>query len=421
MSNIPKLPKGTRDFYPENQRIQNFIFDSWKKTCNSYGYEEYEGPIFEHLDLFTRKSGEEIISQLYAFQDKGGRDIALRPEMTQSLARMVNQKGNTLKKPFKWFSIPRLYRYERAQKGRLREFYQLNMDIIGTESLNAEVDLLSSIVSLLQAFGLGADDFQIGISSRKLLNALLVQREIKDINQVYAALDKRAKIGEEKFYDLLKENGVLDADIEFLNNFMQSKNITEIRTFCQSEDAESSLNELVYIFEMFDSMGLKEYLEIDLTVVRGLAYYTGVVFEVFDKQKSMRAIAGGGRYDDLCSMLGGQPTTGVGFGVGDVVLGNLLEEKGLLKGVSKGNIDFYLVSFEDKPIELFTLAQQIRAKGYTCNHPLTFQKFKKQLDAANASGAQKVVFVGSDKAGAGEIELKDFATGEQGVVKLEEL
>ncbi|MGL1934795.1 MAG: histidine--tRNA ligase [Fibrobacterales bacterium] len=421
MSNIPKLPKGTRDFYPENQRIQNFIFDSWKKTCNSYGYEEYEGPIFEHLDLFTRKSGEEIISQLYAFQDKGGRDIALRPEMTQSLARMVNQKGNTLKKPFKWFSIPRLYRYERAQKGRLREFYQLNMDIIGTESLNAEVDLLSSIVSLLQAFGLGDDDFQIGISSRKLLNALLVQREIKDINQVYAALDKRAKIGEEKFHDLLKENGVLDADIEFLNKFMQSKNITEIKGFCESEDAETALNELIYIFEMFEKMGLKKYLEIDLTVVRGLAYYTGVVFEVFDKQKSMRAIAGGGRYDDLCSMLGGQATTGVGFGVGDVVLGNLLEEKGLLKDASKGMIDFYLVSFEDAPIKLFTLAQQIRAKGYTCSHPLAFQKFKKQLDAANASGAQKVVFVGSEKAGAGEIEVKDFATGEQSVVKLEEL
>ncbi len=421
MSNTPKLPKGTRDFYPEDQRIQNFIFNSWRKTCESYGYDEYEGPIFEHLDLFTRKSGEEIISQLYAFQDKGGRDIALRPEMTQSLARMVNQKGNTLKKPFKWFSMPRLYRYERAQKGRLREFYQLNMDILGTDSLNAEVDLLSSIVTLLNSFGLSDNDYQIGISSRKLLNALLVQREIKDINQVYAALDKRAKIGEEKFHELLSENGVTEDDITFLNDFMKSQNISEIKEFCESEDSHKALEELVYIFEMFAQLGLEEYLAIDLTVVRGLAYYTGVVFEVFDKNKSMRAIAGGGRYDDLCSMLGGQPTTGVGFGVGDVVLGNLLQEKGLLEGVDKPQVDFYLVSFEENPTELFNLAQKIRTKGHSCNHPLSFQKFKKQLDAANNAGAQKVVFVGSDKAGEGEIEVKDFATGKQSVVKIEDL
>ena len=214
-------PKGTRDFYPDSMRLQRYILDTWKNTCLSFGYEEYESPTFEHLELYTQKSGDEIVSQLYHFQDKGGRDLALRPEMTPSLARMVNQKGSGLKLPLRWFSVPRLFRYERAQKGRLREFFQLNMDIIGCEELWAELDIITGAIEIFKAFGLNNaeskkkpevsnSDFVVGISSRKLLVALLRFLNIPPSQYagVYVALDKRAKISPENFKTLLTEAGV---------------------------------------------------------------------------------------------------------------------------------------------------------------------------------------------------------------------
>ena len=421
MAQTPQSPKGTRDFYPEDQAIQNHIFDHWKSACLRFGYEEYEAPMFEHLELYTGKSGDEIVSQLYNFTDKGDRNIALRPEMTPSLARLVIQKGSALRKPFKWFSMPRLFRYERAQKGRLREFFQLNMDILGTESLNAEVDLLLAICHLLESFGLKEGDFEIGVNNRRLLQAILDQRQIQDAMPVYQAFDKRAKVKPEEFAKLLADAGLKQDDIEFLSQFMNSSSLAEIKTFCQSPEALSSLEELEFVLTSLENLGYKNTVRLDLNIVRGLAYYTGIVFEVFDASKSMRAVAGGGRYDNLCATLGGQSVTGVGFGMGDVVLKDLLTEKGLIPTQFPSALDYYIVSFDDNFAKMFALANTLRQKGFKVSHNLVIQKFNKQLENANKSGAKNVIFLGSDKVSVTQIEVKNLLSGEQSIIELDSL
>ena len=416
----PPLPKGTRDFYPESMRIQNYIFDTWRKAALRFGYEEYEGPMFEHLELYTGKSGEEIVSQLYDFMDKGGRHIALRPEMTPTLARLVIQKGNSLRKPFKWFSMPRLFRYERAQKGRLREFFQLNLDIIGTESIYAEADLLSAIVFMLQDFGLKADDFCIGVSSRKLLNAFLEEIGVSDAAKVYPVLDRRLKIEKGDFYRELAEAGLSEEQTQKLDSLMDSKSIEDVASKIQGEVSNAALGEIRKLFQTLEYSGASKSVALDLSIVRGLAYYTGIVFEVFDKGKSMRAIAGGGRYDSLTETLGGQKVPGVGFGMGDVVLANLLEERGLLPS-SRQSLDFFVASFTNDMDKTFSVASVLRKRGFTVSHPLAPAKLGKQMEQANAQGAKVVVYVDGDKAPVGGFEYKILSSGISGAGTLEEI
>jgi histidyl-tRNA synthetase len=408
-----QTPKGTRDFYPEDQAVQNYLFDKWKAVCQRYGYEEYEGPMFEHLELFTGKSGDEIVGQLYHFQDKGGRDLSLRPEMTPTLARLVNQRNRELKKPFKWFSIPRLFRYERAQKGRLREFYQLNMDIMGTDSVYAEADLIAAIIALLLEFGLSNADFAVGISSRRLLVEYLAQTGVNTPDKVYPALDKRAKLSPQAFHKMLDEAEVSANQAKALDAFMACESLEELDKLCQSQGTQSALAELQELFRILKLTGLQSYFSLDLSVVRGLAYYTGIVFEVFDKAKSMRAIAGGGRYENLTARLGGEPITGIGFGMGDVVLKDLLEERGLLPADTRPGLDIWIVSFSGNMDLLFALGQELRQSGLSCSHMLSEQKVKKQLDAANRSGARFVLFADSESNTDSLVEIKDLHSGEQ--------
>ena len=411
---IPQLPKGTRDFYPEAQRIQNYIFDTWRSVAESFAYEEYEGPMFEHLELYTGKSGEEIVSQLYNFKDKGDREIALRPEMTPTLARLVIQKARELKKPFKWFSMPRLFRYEKAQKGRLREFFQLNMDIIGTESIYAEADLMASIATMLRKFGLKDGEFAIGVSSRKLLATYLEEIGAPNPALVYPVLDRRLKIGPEAFAKALAEAGLTEDQVKKLDDFMSCKSIEEVRAAVKSENATAALAEIEDLFATLTAAGYGECVNLDLSIVRGLAYYTGIVFEVFDKGKSMRAIAGGGRYDSLTEKLGGERIPGVGFGMGDVVLADLLAEHNLLPS-PKQSVDFYIASFTNDMKKVFETAQMFRDAKYgncSVSHPLAPMKMGKQLDQANYQGAKIVVYVDGSKAGAGEFEYKDMRVGE---------
>ncbi len=409
----PQLPKGTRDFYPESMRVQNFIFDTWRRAALRFGYEEYEGPMFEHLELYTDKSGDEIVSQLYDFTDKGDRRIALRPEMTPTLARLVIQKGNSLKKPFKWFSLPRLFRYERAQKGRLREFFQLNLDIIGTDSIFAEADLLAAIASMLFDFGLKAEDFVIGVSSRKLLNTYLQEIGTPDASKVYPILDRRLKIGKESFEMELAAAGLSKEQSEKLDQFMNCKSISDVDAIIQSEASKEALAEIQRLFGTLKAAGFADCVTLDLSVVRGLAYYTGIVFEVFDKGKSMRAIAGGGRYDSLCEKLGGSRVPGVGFGMGDVVLADLLNDHGLLPD-PKQILDIYVASFTNDMDQIFKVASLFRAKGFSVSHPLAEAKLGKQMEQANNQGAKWVVYVDGDKAPEGQFEFKNLATGELG-------
>jgi histidyl-tRNA synthetase len=416
-----KTPKGTRDFFPDYQVIQDYIFDKWKEACLLSGYQGYEGPMFEHLELYTGKSGDEIVDQLYTLQDKKGRDLALRPEMTPTLARMINQKGPSLKKPAKWFSIPRLFRYEKAQKGRLREFFQLNLDIMGCEGIEGEVDLLLAITRMLKSFGLTQADFQIGISSRSILSALLKQRNVDNDAGVYAALDKKAKSSPEAFAKLLSEAGLNEEDQSFFADFMNVKNLTELKPFCQTEEATAAFDELNSLFETLNKLGAGEYIALDLHVVRGLAYYTGVVFEVFDKAKSMRAIAGGGRYDNLTKVLGGQAVTGVGFGMGDVVLRDLLEEKGLLPESLASQTDVFVATFNSDTLLAFEVSENLRDLGLKSQHSLKSQKIKKQLDLSNYFGAKYVLFADAEANTDGKFEVKNLKTGEQNMFSLNEL
>jgi histidyl-tRNA synthetase len=416
-----QTPKGTRDFLPDDERIQQFIFAKWRMVCESFGYEPYEGPTFEHLELYTGKSGAEIVEQLYHFQDKGGRDLSLRPEMTPTLARMVAAQGGSLRKPVKWYSIPRLFRYERAQKGRLREFYQLNMDILGTDSLNAEVDLLLAINALLGSFGLDAKDFRIGVSSRRLLQAMLLQLGVQDPAPVYSALDKRAKIDEAAFRQMLGAAGLESERQEFLDRFMGCSSLEQLAPLCETDETQSALQELSWVLGRMAELGAGASVVLDLSVVRGLAYYTGIVFEVFDSAKEMRAIAGGGRYDDLCDKLGGQKVTGVGFGLGDVVLRNLLEQRGLLPQGKNQRLDYWIASFSEELLPVFRLAAELRARGHRVGHGLEARKFAKQMQEADANGAAAVILLGSQAAGPGEVELKDLRSGEQKVVRIEAL
>ena len=412
-------PKGTRDFYPEEMRVQNHIFDGWRKVCRLFGYAEYEGPTFEHLELYTGKSGEEIVGQLYAFKDKGDRNLALRPELTPTLARMINQKGPALRKPVKWFSIPRLYRYERMQKGRLREFFQLNMDIVGCETVAAEADLIGAVVEMLKGFGLGPADFSVMISSRALLSGFLGQLGVEEERKpsVYTALDKRSKAGAEEFQRMLGEAGFPVELASRLEAFFQCRGIPEV-TALMGEDAVG-LKELSALFRLLTDSGYAEYVSLDASVVRGLAYYTGIVFEVFDRSKSLRAIAGGGRYDNLLAKVGGQKLTGVGFGMGDVVLSDLLREKGLLPA-ERGGVEYFLADLMPAELprkELLRLASGLRAKGRSVSYSLNGGKLKKQLAEADDLGAHKLIFFGSDRAPAGSFEVKDLASGEQIIVE----
>jgi histidyl-tRNA synthetase len=421
-----QTPKGTRDFYPADMRLQNHVFDGWRRVCLAFGYEEYEGPTFEHLELYVGKSGPEIVEQLYHFKDKGDRDLALRPELTPTLARMVNAKGSSLRKPLKWFSIPRLYRYERAQRGRLREFFQLNMDIVGCETVAAEADLIAAVIEMLRGFGLGSGDFAVRVSSRALLSEFLDRLGVAAAGKagVYAALDKRAKVGEEEFRRLLGELGAASF-AEELERFFQCRSLDDLsRVFPNPSAGESAaLADLRNLFALLSGLGLEGFITLDTSVVRGLAYYTGIVFEVFDKGLNLRALAGGGRYDSLMASLGGDPVSAVGFGMGDVVLAELLKEKGLLPQGRPG-VDYYLADLATQELpnlELLSLAQRLRTKGRSVSYALKGGKFKKQMEEANDAGAKRVLFFGSDRAPAGSYEVKDLASGEQKILKEEEL
>ncbi|MFC1585198.1 histidine--tRNA ligase [Fibrobacterota bacterium] len=417
-----QTPKGTRDFYPDAMRIQNHIFRIWRDTCLAFGYEEYEAPLFEHLELYTEKSGEEILSQLYHFKDKGGRDLALRPEITPTVARMVNRKGPSLKLPIRWFSIPRLFRYERSQKGRLREFFQLNMDIIGCGGIWAEIDLIIAVIEMLKAFGLSQQDFYVGISSRRLLTGMLKDLQVPEhkMQKIYAAMDKKGKVPDDVWENMLLDCGLSAEGINRLRLFFGCSSLDSLIEQGKWGMMPPGLEELKQLFHRLEELGYESCVRLDLSVVRGLDYYTGVVFEVFDRKKKLRAIAGGGRYDDLLEHLGGRPVSGVGFGIGDVVLLEMLKQKNLVPNAS-GLLDYFLVSFGDISTDMLALAGKLRKRGRRVTYSLQPGKVKKQLALANELGAGRVIFFGSDKAGEGTFEVKDMLKGEQRVVALEDL
>ena len=419
-----KALPGFRDFYPDELALRNQILATWRRVAIQYGFEEYDGPPLEPLELYTQKSGEEIAGQLYAFRDKGDREVALRPEMTPTLARMVGARAQALKKPIRWFSMPQLFRYERQQRGRLREHFQLNMDIIGEAGPLADAELVAAAIDILRAFGLGPQDVQARLSDRRVLRALLVGRGLKEdqLADAFAAVDRSEREPREAVESRLQKAGWDRTSIAALFDVTALKGLDAVNaalaTSAGGEDAGESLRECCRALE---AMGLGEFVQVDLTIVRGLAYYTGIVFELFDASRQLRAICGGGRYDGLLKALGGVDLPALGFGMGDVVLGELLKERGVAPARWRP-VDAFLVAVSGEDIvPVLRLAHELREKGVAVEYSLHLQAIRKQLELAAARGAPRAVVIGPDERRDGLAVVRDLRTGTETRVPFAEL
>jgi histidyl-tRNA synthetase len=422
-----KIPpvKGTRDFYPEEMAVHNWIVDGWKKASIRNGFEEYDGPIFEYLQMYQIKSGDEIVEQLFSFKDRGERDLAIRPEITPTLARMVNQKINALPKPIKWFSVPRLCRAERPQKGRLREFFQWNIDIIGEDSVLADAEVIFTTVDYLRGLGLTPKDIKVKISSRKLLAAVLKKIGVPEekLNPLYTLLDKKVKLPAEVFSATLTEQ--VGGDMAGrIKSFMESQTVTSIENIVKTEtgdELEIAIKELEDCACRLNQMGISDYCVFDPAIVRGLAYYTGIVFEVHDIQGDLRAICGGGRYDNLLRDFGGPAVSATGMGMGDCVLEILLREKGLLdKKITSRMLDYYVVPIAGELLdEAVKLTAGLRTKGFKSAFSYKAAGLSKQLKNASEQNAKFCVIIG-DEFKAGNIVVKDMGSGQQKTVPVKD-
>jgi histidyl-tRNA synthetase len=410
---MERLP-GFRDFYPEplpqpdlwSADTRQYIFDQWRGVARRYGFREYDGPPLESLELFTTKSGEEIVGQLYNFLDKGERQVSLRPEMTPTLARMVAAYERGYKKPFKWFALPQLFRYERQQKGRLREHFQFNADIIGESDPAADAELIALLIDTLRSFGLTEKDFVIRLSSRNAWQDFF-RRQNTDAAQEYA------------FYQIIDklEREPADQSDEKLRQVGFS--LAEVSSFIEQGKPTA---ELEAILRNLAARGLGDYLRLDYHVIRGLAYYTGVVFEAFDRKGEFRAIAGGGRYDNLVKLISGGKVDlpALGFGMGDVVLSELLKARALLPEFDAALDAFCLIEDESLRDDSLKLIQSLRAAGLAVDYSLTAAKSDKQFKRARELKAKHSIKLDRSQVGELVARIKRLETREETVAHLAE-
>ena len=423
-----QAPKGTRDFYPDRMALRNWIVDRWRRVSLRNGFVEYDGPTFEQLDLYRVKSGEEIVSQLFHFTDRAGRELALRPEMTPTLARMVAARAQGLPKPIKWFCTPIMFRAERPQRGRLREFLQWNVDILGEDDVIADAECIFVLIDLLRDLGLTPEQVEVRINSRALLASALRAGGFEDneLAPVYAVLDKRDKLPEEVFV----------ASVEKIAGNEQEKNallaigkangaegLAAVRSLVAAdEQGIRHHDELLRVFDLLGAMGVGDYCAFDMGVVRGLAYYTGTVFEAFGKGDARRAICGGGRYDQLLAGVGAAPMSAVGFGLGDVVLEDVLTEMSLVPRYL-GRLDAFFVIDADHSLfdRVLTVVAELRRRGVPAGFSYKRQPFVKQLRQASGGGATRVIIVDRDTADHDRVAVKNLTTGQQVSMLLSEL
>jgi histidyl-tRNA synthetase len=427
--------KGTRDFYPPEMAVRNFIIDGWKAASVRNGFEEYDGPIFEYLKMFQIKSGDEIAEQLFNFTDRGGRVLAIRPEITPTLARMVNQKINSLPRPIKWFSVPRLCRAERPQKGRLREFFQWNIDIIGASSALADAEVIFTTVDYLRNAGLTSKDVQVKTSNRKLLAEVLKSYGIteNELDSLYTVLDKKNKLPSDTFKEKLTAQVSNTEVAKKIIAFMEVKKVSMIKEVVEVNDKiDEAIDELEKAFRLLNIMGIGAYCVFDPSIVRGLAYYTGIVFEIYDRGDQLRAICGGGRFDNLLGDFGGPAITATGMGMGDCVLEILLREKGLLDNkVPQKRLDCFVAYVEDvlfcdeeggiestSEDEVVRLIAKLRTKGFKADFSYKGGSLKKQLKEASSANAKKCIIIGQEYDN-GKLVVKDMTTGSQETVSEE--
>jgi histidyl-tRNA synthetase len=399
---------GFRDFLPADCARRNYIFAKWREVARRYGFAEWDGPVLEPTELYTKKSGPEIVGQLFNFTDKGERDVAMRPELTPTLARVVAAHDREFKKPLKWFSVPQCFRYEKQQRGRLREHFQFNADIIGEASLDADVETIALCVDLLRGFGFGSNDVVVRISDREFWIDFLRGQKVPEEKwqETLQIIDKSEREPREK--TAVKLGPLAEPTFEIL-------------------DGKGGSEKLDRLLEALRARGLGEFVQIDLGIVRGLAYYSGVVFEAFDRGGKLRALAGGGRYDNLIHQLsdGAVSLPAIGFAMGDVVLGELISEIPVAKAQSEtaiatqSELDIYIViAKEERRADALAQIQTLRDAGYRVDYPLAPAKVGKQFQTAEQLGARVAILFGDEWP---ELKLKDLRTGEQRLVPHEEL
>jgi histidyl-tRNA synthetase len=406
-----KALPGFRDFYPADLALRAHILHTWRTVASRYGFEEYDGPPLEPLELYTAKSGPEIVGQLYNFTDKGGREVALRPEMTPTLARMVAARANGLKKPIRWFSVPQLFRYERQQRGRLREHFQLNCDLIGEPGPLADAELIALAVDVMRAFGLGPGDIRARLSDRRVLRALLLASGVTDgqLPAAFQVVDKIERADRGALAESLAAAGMSAGTIDGVFATASLRGLPAVEAaLARAPGGEEVGRPLRRVVEALDAMGLGEFVEVDLTIVRGLAYYTGTVFELFDAARTLRAICGGGRYDGLLEALGGVDLPAIGFGMGDVVLAELLRERGLVPP-DLASIDVFVAAISEQDVpEVLALAHELRDAGLRVEYALTTGAVGKQLRLADARNARAALVIGPDDRARGQVMFKDL-------------
>jgi histidyl-tRNA synthetase len=387
---------GFRDFYPEQFAERAHLMGVWREVARRFAFVEYDGPPLESLELYTKKSGDEIVGQLYNFTDKGGREVALRPEMTPTLARMAAAKANALRKPVRWFSVPQLFRYERQQRGRLREHFQLNVDIIGEADVTADAELLAVAIEIMRGCGLTSSDVHARVSDRRLLQGVLSGLGVDEVQlpSVFDVVDKVDRRPRDVSIAKLEAAGMSTASIESFLALLDDSSLDGIeRAFPDAPGVPERVVEIRRYFGLLRGLDVLEWVKFDLKIVRGLAYYSGIVFELFDKAGEMRAICGGGRYDSLLKIVGDTDLPALGFGMGDVVLSDLLRERGLMPSSVLGP-DVWLAgtdSGDRSSARVRQVATQLRRAGVSVEYSLRPLSLNSQRSAAKQAGVSFVV------------------------------
>jgi histidyl-tRNA synthetase len=413
MATFQTLP-GFREFYPDALARRNHLFRLWRQTAHTFGFAEYDAPVLEPLELYKTKSGDEIEAQLFSFTDKGGREVALRPEMTPTVCRLVGEKASSLKRPIKWFSIAEFYRYERMQKGRGRCFFQFNADIFGEPGVEAETELIALLTQCLCSFGLTAEDFFVRLSDRNLWFYYLEALGLDDARArgILGAVDRYEKLGDDAFKGYTDQFGPLDPALrEKVLAFLQIKSIDVLETTLApyaQEKLTARLADWKKLLGNLDAMGLSRFVTVDLGVVRGLAYYTGFVFEAFDRKGELRALAGGGRYDNLVGKLGYAEMPAVGFAIGDMTFALLLEQRGLMPNFVQAPDVYAVIGGEKERLEAFADIHALRAAGFRVEYPMKDLAFGKQFKAASESGAKLALIYGGDELAKGVVKIRDL-------------
>jgi histidyl-tRNA synthetase len=413
MATFQTLP-GFREFYPDALTRRNHIFRLWRQNARAFGFEEYDAPVLEPLELYKTKSGDEIEQQLFSFTDKGGREVALRPEMTPTVCRLIGEKAATLKRPIKWFSIAEFYRYERAQKGRQRSFFQFNADIFGEPGPEAEIELIALLIQSFTAFGLTAEDFYVRLSDRNLWFFYLEALGLDEprTRAMLSAIDKHEKLGDDAFKNYTETFGPLDAGLKAkVLVFLQIKTLAALEKTLASlggDKLAARLADWKKLLGGLEAMGLERFIGVDLGVVRGLAYYTGFVFEAFDRKGELRALAGGGRYDHLIGKLGYGELSAVGFAIGDVTTGILLDERGLMTKFVDAVDVYAVIGGEAERRAAFADIAALRTAGRSVEYPLKEVAFGKQFKLAADSGAKLALIYGGDELARGVVKLRDL-------------